>query len=132
MVNKIAVAGILFQEGNILLGKRSANRKFYPNVWDLIGGHSEQGETPEETLIREFQEELGIIPTKFVYLTMLHDPEPKIHGEYDYYIYKVLDWLGEPRNILQNEHSEIRWFKIEDALNLDLALPKYCKLFEEL
>ena len=50
MINKVGSAGILFQDGRILLGKRSANRDFYPNVWDLFGGHSEKKETPEETL----------------------------------------------------------------------------------
>jgi 8-oxo-dGTP diphosphatase len=32
----------------------------FPNHWDLIGGHVEDGETPEEGLVREFREELGI------------------------------------------------------------------------
>jgi len=32
----------------------------FPNCWDLIGGHVEEGETPEEALIREVKEELGI------------------------------------------------------------------------
>ncbi|MFC1533170.1 NUDIX hydrolase [Thermodesulfobacteriota bacterium] len=87
MNNKVCSAGTLFQERRILLGKRSADRKFYPNVWDLFGGHSEKEETPEETLIRECQGELGIILTKSEYLTLLHDPDPEIHGGYEYYIY---------------------------------------------
>ncbi len=32
----------------------------FPNHWDLIGGHVEEGETPEEALIREVKEELNI------------------------------------------------------------------------
>ena len=32
----------------------------FPNYWDLIGGHVEDGETPEEALIREVKEELNI------------------------------------------------------------------------
>jgi 8-oxo-dGTP diphosphatase len=32
----------------------------FPNQWDLIGGHVEIGETPEEALIREVKEELDI------------------------------------------------------------------------
>ena len=30
----------------------------YPGEWDLIGGHVEEGETPEEALVREVKEEL--------------------------------------------------------------------------
>jgi 8-oxo-dGTP diphosphatase len=32
----------------------------FPDHWDLIGGHVEEGETPEEGLIREVKEELDI------------------------------------------------------------------------
>lgn len=32
----------------------------FPNHWDLIGGHIEPGETPEEALVRETKEELDI------------------------------------------------------------------------
>jgi len=32
----------------------------FPNHWDLFGGHLEPGETPEEALVREVKEELGI------------------------------------------------------------------------
>jgi 8-oxo-dGTP diphosphatase len=32
----------------------------FPNYWDLIGGHVEEGETPEEALVREVKEELNI------------------------------------------------------------------------
>ena len=32
----------------------------FPGYWDLIGGHIEEGETPEEALVREVREELDI------------------------------------------------------------------------
>ena len=32
----------------------------FPNHWDLIGGHVEEGETPEQALVREVKEEIGI------------------------------------------------------------------------
>jgi len=31
----------------------------FPNHWDLIGGHVEEGETPEQALVRETKEEIG-------------------------------------------------------------------------
>jgi 8-oxo-dGTP diphosphatase len=32
----------------------------FPNHWDLIGGHIEEGESPEQALVREVKEELDI------------------------------------------------------------------------
>lgn len=37
----------------------------FPNHWDLIGGHVEEGETPEEALVREVKEELDIDITEY-------------------------------------------------------------------
>ena len=32
----------------------------FPNHWDFFGGHLEEGETPEQALVREVKEELGV------------------------------------------------------------------------
>jgi 8-oxo-dGTP diphosphatase len=127
---KVCAAGILLKGNRILLARRSSNLKFYPDVWDTIGGHCEDNETPEQTLSRELQEEIGVTPTRFTHIATLHDPEPDIHGDYEYHIYLVTDWNGSPRNLSPNEHSELSWFEIAEALELNLAHPKYLDLFK--
>ena len=47
------VAAFIVKDKKILLGKRSAERKFYPDIWDVFGGHLNPGETTEEALRRE-------------------------------------------------------------------------------
>ena len=32
----------------------------YPNMWDIPGGHVESNETPEECIVREMKEEMGL------------------------------------------------------------------------
>jgi 8-oxo-dGTP diphosphatase len=57
------IAAIILEndKGEFLLALRD-NKPWipFPNHWDLIGGHVEEGETPEEALIREFKEELDL------------------------------------------------------------------------
>lgn len=45
--------GVCFYEDKLVLTKGSGG-------WNLVGGHIEKGETPEETLIREVQEETNM------------------------------------------------------------------------
>lgn len=47
--------------GELFLQKRSLNKDIQPVRWDTsVGGHVDYGEEPEEALIREAREELGI------------------------------------------------------------------------
>lgn len=132
MTLKVCAAGILFKDDKILLGKRSANLKFYPDIWDIIGGHCKNNETPEQTLSRELKEEIGVTPIRLIHIAVLHDPKPDIHGDYEYNIYLVTGWIGSPKNLSPNEHAELGWFEINEALTLDLAHPKYPEVFRSI
>lgn len=48
-------------EGNILISQRSANKTICPLMWDVsVAGHIDAGETPEQGIIRETKEEIGL------------------------------------------------------------------------
>ena len=121
-------AGILIKENKILLGKRSRNRTFYPDVWDIIGGHCKDNETPEQTVSRELEEEIGVTPVNFYHVAVLHDSDDE---DYEYHIYVVTEWTGSPQNMAPEEHSEIVWIAIDEALTLNLAHPSYGELFKK-
>ena len=53
------VAALIWREDKILICRRPAN-KARALLWEFPGGKVEVGETPEETLIRELQEEIGV------------------------------------------------------------------------
>lgn len=53
------VAGILMEAGRVLVTQRTREQRFGLK-WEFPGGKIEAGESPEEALVREFREELGI------------------------------------------------------------------------
>lgn len=122
--------GILVKDNKILLGKRSGDLQFYPGVWDIIGGHCRNGETPEQALKRELAEEIGVTLISFSRVAVLYDPDP-IRAEYEYYVYVVTDWTGLPQNV-GGEHSELLWVPIDEAVTLDLAHPEYPELLKRI
>jgi 8-oxo-dGTP diphosphatase len=59
----IEIAAIILEndKGEFLLYLRDNKPDIpFPDYWDLIGGHVEEGETPEQALVREVKEELDI------------------------------------------------------------------------
>ena len=55
----VAAVTLIDPEGRILLAQRPEGKSM-AGLWEFPGGKVEPGETPEEALIRELQEELGI------------------------------------------------------------------------
>lgn len=126
------VAAVIVEGQKILLGRRSAERAFYPDVWDVFGGHVEPQESCEQALLRELDEELGITPTAWAHIETLSEPDPEQHGEGRYIFYLVSAWNGTPANRQFHEHSRIEWFSLDRAMELNLAHPAYSDLFARL
>jgi 8-oxo-dGTP diphosphatase len=60
-VKQIAAIILENDKGEFLLYLRDNKPGIpFPDHWDLIGGHVEEGETPEVALVREFKEELDL------------------------------------------------------------------------
>ena len=55
----VAACALVDADGRILLAQRPEGKQL-AGLWEFPGGKVEPGETPEETLIRELDEELGI------------------------------------------------------------------------
>ena len=104
----------------MLLCHRHPDRTNYPDVWDLPGGHVEEGESVARTLVRELAEELGIrVPSPGA-------PNEVVRaGEIEMHVFVVDRWEGEPRNAAEHEHDEIRWVTPDELAGLPLAHETY-------
>src|SRR6266545_3281235 len=112
--------GALFirSNGDVLLGLRAPSKKVWPCHWDTIGGHVEQGESLDEALIREVQEEAGVTPTQFRLIATVRERKPEIYGDALHHVYAVTSWQGgDPANFC-DEHTELKWFSISEMLLL--------------
>jgi 8-oxo-dGTP diphosphatase len=56
----VAACALIDADGRVLLSRRPAGKPMQ-GLWEFPGGKIEAGERPEDTLIRELAEELGIV-----------------------------------------------------------------------
>ena len=120
--HRAVYAFIIDDKGNILLQKRSKNKKLWPNMWDVtVGGHVDAGEFGRQALIREVKEELGIeIKDDDVkYLigsTSINEQGDIINKHYNecYLITKNID-ISDIK-IQKEEISEVRYFSKDELL----------------
>jgi 8-oxo-dGTP diphosphatase len=134
MATTIVTVGALLvsHDRKVLMGLRVVWKSAWPEHWDAIGGRVVAGETLEDALVREVQEEVGVTPTKFRWMERIKERRPELYGMAVHHVYKVLGWKGgDPSNIC-DEHSEIRWFGIEELSKLsnlvDCDYPRLAKL----
>jgi 8-oxo-dGTP diphosphatase len=109
---------LLVRDGRVLLAHRTASRAHYPDCWDLVGGHVEAGETPEDAVVRECLEEIGVVVHAPVRFPMVIDD-----AGLDVRAFVVTRWDGDPVNVAPDEHDELRWWHPDALTDLRLAHP---------
>lgn len=80
----------------------------FPNCWDILGGHPEGNETPEECIIREMQEEIEI-EVKNPKLFKVSDMSDRVE-------YTFWEKAGfEIENITLHEGQKLQWFSEDEV-----------------
>lgn len=116
-IEQVAVAALV-RANQALLVHRHPERRWYPDCWDLVGGHIEHGESPVEAIRRECEEEIGVqIRTPHPFPLPFSDPLIDMHA------FLVTSWDGEPTNCAPDEHDDLQWFTADDLPKLTLADP---------
>lgn len=108
----VAVA-LVDADGRVLIAQRPEG-KAMAGLWEFPGGKLEPGERPEDALIRELKEELGIAVKAacLAPLTFASYAYPDFHLLMPLFICRR--WEGTPRGI---ENQAIRWVKPQDLRN---------------
>ncbi len=108
------VAAVIERSGRILIAQRKRTGQ-HPLKWEFPGGKVEPDETPENAVVRELEEELGIRA----------QVGPEI-GRYEFQykgrwpillmFYRVVDFSGEPKNL---DFEQILWAPRERLVDYD-------------
>jgi len=94
----ITVVGGVLQDnqGRVLLAQRPADKPM-PYLWEFPGGKLERDESPENALVRELHEEMGltVLPSHLTPFTFISMAYPDFH--IILLVYRCLEWSGNPQ-----------------------------------
>lgn len=112
-VRRIGAYGLCRDAAGRALLARNSSLSAFPGLWTLPGGGVEQGEDPDDTVVREFTEETGL----HVRITGLHSvtadvfrlPHTDTWEHTDRIIYDVEILGGEPRDEVAGTTDRVAW-----------------------
>ena len=101
----VAACALIDGDGRVLIAQRPA-QKAMAGLWEFPGGKVEEGERPEEALIRELHEELGIEVSEpclapFTFASHLYEDFALLMP-----LYVCRRWQGVPQ---PHEHQALKW-----------------------
>ncbi len=103
----VAACALVDRDGRVLVAQRPAGKPM-AGLWEFPGGKLAAGETPEQCLIRELHEELGIDTETscLAPLTFASHGYDGFHLLMPLYVCRV--WRGEP---IAREGQTLRWLR---------------------
>ncbi len=103
----VAACALIDADGRVLIAKRP-DGKALAGLWEFPGGKVEAGERPEQTLIRELDEELGITVKEacLAPLTFASHAYPEFHLLMPLWVCRRWDGLVTAR-----EHAGLAWVR---------------------
>ena len=106
----VAACALIDADGRVLIARRPP-QKAMAGLWEFPGGKIEPGERPEEALIRELAEELGITVKEACLAPFTFASHSYADFQLLMPLYVCRRWEGEPQ---PREHSALKWVRPRD------------------
>jgi ADP-ribose pyrophosphatase YjhB (NUDIX family) len=116
--------GVLLEEGRVAL-VRSSNPRHDPPLWWLPGGGIDFGEAPEDTLVREFLEETGLVVRSPALLGVTSDVRHRDNGDRIHtvrIIFTIELAGGELKHEVHGTTDHAAWFDLDSLDSLNVAV----------
>ena len=109
------VAALIRQGDKFMICQRPAH-KARGLLWEFVGGKVEPGETKEQALIRECQEDLAVtLSVGDVFMDVIHEyPDLTVHLT----LFNATIAEGEPQKL---EHNDIQWITPREIQNYEFC-----------
>lgn len=118
------VAAVIMEDNKIFATQRGYGD--FKGGWEFPGGKIDEGETPEEALMREIKEELDIeIEVKELLYTVEYD-YPRFHLSMDCFVCSI-----KSGDLILKEHEAAQWLTKETLDSVEW-LPADLKLIDKL
>jgi 8-oxo-dGTP diphosphatase len=111
---RFVAAALIVRGGEVLIGQRRPDQPM-ALLWEFPGGKIEAGETHEQALARELDEELGICATIGPRVTHVRH-NYRHGGAVDLTFFAVHEFTGE---IESRIYRQVRWVKLEDLADYE-------------
>lgn len=108
--------GLIWRGGDVLATQRPAG-KAHEGYWEFPGGKVERGEQPEEALVRELAEELGIGVRAYHFWKYVEHEYESHQLRVKLHFFHVTHFAGEP---CAREGQNMRWVSPAEAADLPL------------
>ena len=112
----VVAAALIEADGRVLLQQRAPHRSM-PGLWEFPGGKIEQGETPEQALVREIEEELGVRISAETLTPLTFASDALGDRRLVLLLYGAREWEGEPKAL---DASAIRWATADEMRSLPM------------
>ena len=112
----VVAAALVDADRRVLLQQRPAGKSL-AGLWEFPGGKVEAGETPEEALIRELEEELGIAVPHACLAPAAFASAPLGDRHLLLLLYITRKWVGVPRAL---EAAALKWVRPADMYALPM------------
>ncbi len=106
---KVVSVGLIYKNNQVLIGLRYPTEK-QTNLWEFPGGSIQEGELPQDAMIRELKEELNIVVEEWKLATCLCDY--KQGQPYIIVFHHVLKWSGA---IQKTCHQDLQWISLSEC-----------------